>query len=148
MAAKKSMRKQEEAFDADEMLRTAICVPAIKQAVQNWRSADYPGITATTGELLNFWFNTDHILQSGESFKYHTAQKEAIETLIYLFEIEKVANQKELLTKYAYHVPGLRIPAYDDFARYGIKMATGSGKTKVMAMAIVWQFANAIREDD
>src|SRR5262249_18509227 len=35
---------------------------------------------------------------------------------------------------------------YDSFARYCIKMATGSGKTKVMALAVAWQFFNAVRE--
>ena len=38
------------------------------------------------------------------------------------------------------------LPPYDDFARYCIKMATGSGKTKVMSLAVAWQFLNAMRE--
>src|SRR6185295_13000974 len=40
----------------------------------------------------------------------------------------------------------LRLLQYDDFARYAVKMATGSGKTKVMALAIAWQFFNAVAE--
>ncbi len=42
----------------------------------------------------------------------------------------------------------MRLPPYDDFARYCIKMATGSGKTKVMSLAVAWQFLNAVREPD
>ena len=42
----------------------------------------------------------------------------------------------------------MRLPPFDDFARYCIKMATGSGKTKVMALAVAWQFFNAMRESD
>src|SRR5260221_9637199 len=42
----------------------------------------------------------------------------------------------------------VRLPAYDEFARYCVKMATGSGKTKVMSLAIAWQFFNAVREQD
>src|SRR5206468_12798626 len=40
----------------------------------------------------------------------------------------------------------LRLLQYDDFARYAIKMATGSGKTKVMALSVAWQFFNAVAE--
>ena len=42
----------------------------------------------------------------------------------------------------------IRLPGYDEFARYCTKMATGSGKTKVMSLAIVWQFFNAVRENE
>ena len=53
-----------------------------------------------------------------------------------------------MLENYAFTLKDLRLPPYDDFARYCVKMATGSGKTKVMALAIVWQFSNAIKEDE
>ena len=43
-------------------------------------------------------------------------------------------------------MPGIHVLQYDDFARYAIKMATGSGKTKVMALAIAWQYFNAVAE--
>ncbi len=42
----------------------------------------------------------------------------------------------------------MRLPPFDDFARYCIKMATGSGKTKVMSLAVAWQFLNAVREQE
>ena len=42
----------------------------------------------------------------------------------------------------------IRLPSYDEFARYCVKMATGSGKTKVISLAIAWQFLNAVREQD
>ncbi len=51
-----------------------------------------------------------------------------------------------LLERYAQDLRDLRLPPEDDFARYCIKMATGSGKTKVMALAVAWQFLNAMRE--
>jgi type III restriction enzyme len=50
--------------------------------------------------------------------------------------------------RYAQDLRDLRLPPYDDFARYCIKMATGSGKTKVMALAVAWQFLNVMREAD
>ena len=43
-------------------------------------------------------------------------------------------------------MPGIHVLQYDDFARYAIKMATGSGKTKVMALAVAWQYFNAVAE--
>lgn len=139
---------QKDLFNVQEQLSTAACVPAIRTAVKEWRTSKYKGITDTTRELLNFWFYTDHVLPNGSLFRYHTAQREAVETLIYLFEVRKIATRKELLETFAFTIKDLRLPPYDDFARYCVKMATGSGKTKVMAMAIVWQFANAVREDD
>lgn len=137
---------QIEVLDFTDRLRTAICVPAIREVVFNWKKNGYPGITDTTRELLNYWFYTDHILANGKRFKYHKAQQEAIETLIYIYEVEKQRTRKDLYTKFAYQTSALRIPQYDEFARYCTKMATGSGKTKVMALAIVWQYANSLHD--
>ena len=60
----------------------------------------------------------------------------------------RVRTRKGLLERYAQDLRDLRLPPFDDFARYCIKMATGSGKTKVMALAVAWQFFNAAREQD
>lgn len=142
---KKTDGYQKDLFNIQEQLRTAVCVPAIREAVKEWRAAKYRGATETTRELLNFWFYTDHILPNGQPFRFHTAQREAIETLIFIYEVAKVRTRKDLLEKYAFNNKDLRMPPYDDFARYCIKMATGSGKTFVMCMSIVWQFANHLR---
>lgn len=148
MAKRITRSKQKDLFNIQEQLNTAPCVPQIREALKEWRSDKYKGITPTTRELFNFWFYTDHVLPNGQTFRYHAAQREAIETVVYLFEVRKIQNRKLLLETFAFYTKDLRLPPYDDFARYCLKMATGSGKTKVMAMAIVWQFANAIREDD
>jgi type III restriction enzyme len=63
-------------------VHTAPCVPAIKQAVNEWRAANYKGVTETTRLLLNHWFRTDHRLPNGRPFVYFDAQKFAVETLI------------------------------------------------------------------
>ncbi|NCC72924.1 MAG: hypothetical protein EOM06_05960 [Sphingobacteriia bacterium] len=142
---KKYDPSQKDMFNIQEQLITAACVPAVREAVKKWRANDYKGITETTRELLNFWFRTDHVLPNGNSFRFHTAQREAIETLIYIFEVAKVKSRKELLEKFAFTQKDLRLPPYDEFARYCLKMATGSGKTFVMCMSIVWHFANYLR---
>ncbi len=49
-------------------VHTAPCVPAIKEAVNEWRAANYKGVTETTRLLLNHWFHTDHRLPNGRPF--------------------------------------------------------------------------------
>src|SRR6476660_7881000 len=117
MAKKKIDIKQKDLFNIQEQLSTAACVPAIREAVKAWRANKYKGITVTTKELLNFWFNTDHVLHNGQIFRYHLAQREAIETLIYIFEVKKIRTRKDLLESFAFITKDLRLPPYDDFAR-------------------------------
>ena len=139
---------QTELLDITARLRTGPCVPALREAVKSWKAGGYKGVTDTTRILLNHWFHTDHRLRTGLPFKYHASQQEAIETLIFVWEYEKIRTRKGLLERYAQDLRDLRLPPFDEFARYCIKMATGSGKTKVMALAVAWQFLNAMREPD
>lgn len=125
---------------------TAPCVPAIRREVAEWRENGYKGVTDTTCLLLNYWFKTDHRLPNGRQFRYHHSQREAMETLIYVYEVARLRLHKDLLEKYAPNIVGLRLLQYDDFTRYCIKMATGSGKTKVMSLAVAWQYFNAVTE--
>ena len=137
---------QEEMLDITGKLTTAPCVPALREAVKAWRAGGYKGTTDTTRILLNYWFSTDHKLLNGNPFRYHVSQKEAIETMIFVWEYEKVRTRKGLLERYATTLKDVRLAPYDEFARYCIKMATGSGKTKVMSLIVVWQYLNAMRE--
>jgi type III restriction enzyme len=140
---------QTDLLDVTEKLKTGPCVPSLREAVKAWRAGGYKAITDTTRILLNHWFYTDHKLPTGAPFKYHHSQQEAIETLIFVWEYERVRTRKALLERYATgKTKDLRLPPFDDFARYCVKMATGSGKTKVMALAVAWQFLNAVREPD
>lgn len=140
--------RQAELLDVTSQLRTAPCVPALREAVKAWVAGGYKGVTDTSRTLLNYWFRTDHKLPTGMPFRYHRSQQEAIETLLFVWEFEKVRSRKALLERYAQDLHGVRLPPSEDFARYCIKMATGSGKTKVMSLAIAWQFLNAVREHD
>src|SRR5437867_10502247 len=145
---KKQAASQGELLDVTARLRTGPCVPALREAVKAWKAGGYKGITETTRILLNYWFETDHKLPSGLVFKYHPSQREAIETLLFVWEFEKVRTRKGLLERYAETLKDVPLPAYDGFARYCIKMATGSGKTKVMSLVVAWQFLNAVRESE
>src|ERR1700730_15249036 len=113
---------QTELLDITARLKTGVCVPALREAVKAWKAGGYKGVTNTTLLLLNHWFHADHTLRTGRPFKYHHSQQEAIETLIFVWEYEKVRNRKTLLERYATPSPELRLPPYDEFARYGIKM--------------------------
>jgi type III restriction enzyme len=127
---------------------TAPAVPLIRQAVASWRDGNYAGISDTTRALLRWWFPPDgHRIGRGmgRTFRYHPFQRQAIETLIYLYEVEEVRTQKALLETFVRR-PDLQLLQYDDFARYCLKMATGSGKTKVISLAIAWQYLNAVVE--
>jgi type III restriction enzyme len=126
-------------------VKTAPCVPEIRKAVAEWRGA-YKGVSDTTRTLLNYWFHTDHKRPNGKRFEYHSSQREAMETLIYLFEAQGIRRHKDLLERYVPKDLNLRLLQYDEFARYCVKMATGSGKTKVMSLAIAWQYFNAVAE--
>ena len=139
---------QADLLDVTSKLRTAPCVPALREAVKAWVAGGYKGITDTTRILLNYWFRADHKLPTGRPFRYHRSQQDAIETLVFVWEFEKVRTRKGLLQRYATDMHDVTLPPYDEFARYCTKMATGSGKTKVMSLAIAWQYLNAVREAD
>lgn len=82
---------------------------------------------------------------AGRIFRYHPFQRDAIETLIYLYEVEEVRRQKTLLETFVRR-PDIQLLQHDEFARYCLKMATGSGKTKQMSLAIAWQYLNSVVE--
>ncbi len=138
---------QLDLFNVMEYRKTAPCVPLIRKKVAEWKAADYPGASATTKILLNHWFATDHRLPNGQPFTYHSFQQEAIESLIYVYEIAGIKTRKELYQTYISADTQIELQAYDEFARFCTKMATGSGKTKVMSMAVIWQYFNAVCED-
>jgi len=123
----------------------AYLVNAIRRAVFTWRNQGYPGVTKTTRRLLQFWFNEDHIVNN-EPFEFWFCQREAIETLIYLYEVMKKRNFIDMARDFgAGPIQGYD-PSYDQYPVYAFKMATGSGKTYVMALSIVWQYFNHKKE--
>ncbi|MGH7514078.1 MAG: DEAD/DEAH box helicase family protein, partial [Gemmatimonadales bacterium] len=143
---KKKAAPQPDLLDASAT--TAPAVPLIREAVASWRNGGYARISDTTRLLLRWWFPPDgHRLRggAGRRFRYHPFQREAIETLIYLYEVEEIRSQKTLLETFVRR-SDLQLLQYDDFARYCLKMATGSGKTKVISLAIAWQYLNSVAE--
>jgi len=126
--------------------KTAPCVPKIREAVREWAAGGYKGVTPTTETLLNYWFHTDHLLPGNRRFQYYPFQQESIETLVYIYEVARKHRHKDILEAFA-TASNLRLLQYDLFPRYCLKMATGTGKTKVISLAVAWQYFNAILED-
>ena len=137
--------KQPSLFDDPDLYRkTAPCVPQLREVVSAWRKDQYPGVTAITRQLLDWWFSKTHLLTNGQVFQYYRAQREAIETLIYVYEVAKVRTSGDLLQTFAPLSLEKSLTENDLIPRYCIKMATGSGKTMVMALTIVWHYCNAL----
>ena len=126
----------------------AALVPSIRAAVHDWRSSGYEGATGTSQRLLRHWFESDHLNAAGEEWLYYYCQREAVETLIYLYEVMRARSLYDLARRYDENRRVQLSPADDRWARYVFKMATGSGKTKVMSLAIVWSYFNARFEHD
>ena len=104
-------------------------VNRIRSRVQAWREAGYPGVTGITKRLLEHWNAPEEF----ENRRFFFCQLEAAETLIWLTEAP--ASDKV----------GVDIPSDGGgFRRLCTKMATGSGKTVVMAMVMAWQILNKV----
>ncbi len=110
---KKTADETPSLYDITAKLRSGACVPAIREAVKSWKTGGCRGITDTTRTLLNYWFIADHKTRTGRPFKYYDFQREAIETLIYVWEAEKVRTRKDLLERYAQNIKELHLPPED-----------------------------------
>ncbi|MBP9019702.1 MAG: DEAD/DEAH box helicase family protein [Bacteroidales bacterium] len=124
----------------------AYLVNELRRAVYTWREQGYPNVTPTTKRLLQFWFYEDHLLEN-EPFKFWFCQREAIETLIYVYEVMKERNFIDVARNFGAGPIQSYDPSYDQYPLYAFKMATGSGKTYVMALSIVWQYFNYKKEN-
>ena len=118
-----------KSFDDPGIFVEIPLVNKIRPRVKAWREKGYPGVSGITRRLLEYWNDPEEF----ESRRFFFCQLEAIETLIWLSEApdpEKV---------------GIEIPSDGgEFQRLCSKMATGTGKTIVMAMTIAWQILNKV----
>ena len=120
-----------EVFDArNNTKRTEVLamVNTIRDRVDQWREDCYPGVTIVTRKLLEHWHD-----ETARQHPFYFCQLEAIETLIWWVEGAEAYKQ-------GIHVPG----DGGAWERLCNKMATGAGKTTVMAMIITWQVLNAL----
>lgn len=115
----------------------------IRQGVKAWRDSGYAGASDTTRALLHHWFNTEHLQPSAEGavrpFCYYFAQREAVESAIWLYEVEE-ARDPYALIKFDSSERVSKGMFAEDWTRYVMKLATGAGKTKVMSLLIAWAY--------
>jgi type III restriction enzyme len=107
----------------------------LRQDVANWREAGYPGTTSTSAKLLRHW--ADPTRENRILF----AQREAAETAIFLSE---AAGRTGRFRDRRAVIEGFNLEHNEGIPRIALKMATGSGKTVVMAMLIAWQTLNKV----
>lgn len=118
----------------------------IRLAVAKWRDENYAGASETTKSLLNFWFNQEHLIGQTK-FSFFFSQREAIESIVYLYEIANAKDKYELMK---FDSSGrISTGMFDEnWTRYVVKMATGAGKTKVMGLTLVWSYFHKLYETD
>ncbi len=96
-------------------------VNQLRDEVRAWREAGYPGTAVVTRRLLEWWFERDEERRATAK-RFFFCQQEAVETVIYLYEVQ--GRRK--------------MPETGDLLRYALKLATGTGKTVVMALFVTW----------
>jgi type III restriction enzyme len=116
-----------------------VLVNTIRERLGLWRKENYPGVTRTTRELLEYW------QRDGRKWRLFFAQIESVESVIFLREA-----RPDLLQGITVPLdqPGENAVAEGAkaFLRYACKMATGSGKTTVMGMIAAWSILNKVND--
>ena len=144
-------------FPADEALREhgyekllPPLVTTLRKKVKEWRELGYEGASATSLALLRWWFQREHPMQATDGttydFQYYFAQREAVETIIYLHEIANVKDKYDLLRFDSSGAVSAGMFT-ESWKRFVVKMATGSGKTKVLSLVLAWSYFHKLYEE-
>ena len=116
-----------QAYDDPGIMSEIPLVNAIRPRVKAWRDAGFPGASTVTRRLLRHWTDPEEF----ETRRFFFCQLEAVETLVWLHEAPAADRV------------GIDVPSDGGaIPRFCSKMATGTGKTVVMAMVIAWQVLN------
>jgi type III restriction enzyme len=125
-------------------------VEKVRKGVKVWRDGGYAGASDTTRELLRWWFQEEHLVPQADGtmapFRWYFAQREAVESAIWLYEVEQAREPYALMTKYDSSQALSRQMFPEDWARYVMKLATGAGKTKVMSLLMTWSYFHRLYE--
>ncbi len=114
-------------------------VNLLRREISAWRGAKYPQTTRITRELLQFWFlNPERDMTLSLFF----AQREAIETAIWLNEVAEKSNVGQHILRQLEEAQKVSASPENNLPRIAFKMATGSGKTVVMAALIAYHYFN------
>ena len=123
-----------------------IVVNNIRLAVAEWRKNGYKNVSKTSLALLNFWFNIEHSA-GNKTYNFFFSQREAIESIIYFFEVENASK-----TFYEKKLSALEKADNEiyttTYVNFITKLATQADKTKVMVLTLVWAYFNKLYESD
>jgi type III restriction enzyme len=131
---------QQELIGPEQMPDHANRIPNLcRKEVRAWREAGYPDTTRVTKDLLDFWFNNPE----RENFlRMFFAQREAVETAIWLNEVAERSNPGNNILRELEKARKITQDSADLLPRTAFKMATGTGKTVVMAALTIYHFLN------
>jgi type III restriction enzyme len=105
-------------------------VNTLRDKTRSWREDGYPGATSMTKKLFEYWFNEERLVDNTMPF---FCQQEAVETIAFLVEARSDLRQ------------GIDVPVSGEaYTRWAVKMATGTGKTMVMALLVAWSGLNKV----
>lgn len=125
-------------------------VDKVRRGVREWRLSGYAGASETTRALLEWWFERDHFIYGAagpDLWRWYFAQREAVESAIWLHEVAKARDPLSLI---AYDSSGvISTGMFDEiWTRYVLKLATGAGKTKVASLLMAWSYFHKLYEAD
>ncbi len=122
-------------------------VSELRKEVYEWREKSYEGASDTSKELLTWWFKEEHFLETGKCFQYYFSQRESVETVIYLYDVVQIKSSQDLM-RFDSSGAISRQMFRENWRRFVIKMATGSGKTKVISLLLAWSYFHKMYEPD
>lgn len=135
-----------------DMLRGQLIPPLVdkmRRGVADWRATGYAGASETTRALLRWWFERDHFIYGADGpvlWQWYFAQREAVESTVWLYEVAKARDPYSLLR---FSSGGVTEQMFDEvWTRYVLKLATGAGKTKVASLLIAWSYFHKLYETD
>ena len=131
----KGLSTQQQQYDPTSIIN------ALRIQVDKWRSIPNPNdwkVTPETARLLQHWRH--HKFNGVRPF---FCQVEAVEAAIWLTEV--APNLGKTGESFLEHMANANHDANPELMRLALKLATGAGKTTVMAMLIAWQTINAVR---
>lgn len=126
-------------------------VAEVRKEIKRWRDAGYAGASDTSRALLRWWFGTEHVVEEADGtlrpFRYYYAQREAVETVLWLYDARKARDKFDLIR---FDSSGAVSSGMfdEDWPRYVLKLATGAGKTKVLSLLIAWSYFHRLYEPD
>jgi len=135
IAGTKKTKSGQQMFDTEwtrDRIEENRFINNVRGKVRAWREGGYLGVTPVTLQLLRYWNNPER------EKKFFFCQIEALETIIYATEVAKSYGDSWILSDLE-KANSLANPGLN---RLAMKMATGSGKTVVMAMLIAWHTLN------